>query len=270
MIVRDVMTCDVSTVSPEHTVAQALQVMFWRDVRHLPVVSEGRVIGVITERDILAARPERASAYSADARVADVMTSPVETIHSKAELAEAAAIMAVQKVGCVPVVDAGSLVGIVTTTDLLAEMAQISVPPPKREFMASGLMTTRVVAVMPDEPLLEAAAVMVQNGIRHLPVVDGMRRVVGILSERDIRTQVGNPLEVLEREEPRRRLSELHVADAMTKDPRTLPEDASVTDAVSALLDGRYGAVPVVDEEDRLLGMISYVDVLRNVAAGPQ
>lgn len=62
-------------------------------------------------------------------------------------------------------------------------------------------MTTSLQAAFPDDPLLEAAPRMFQHGSRHLPLVDGMRRVVGMLSDRDIREAVGNPLLALDEEQ---------------------------------------------------------------------
>ncbi len=180
--------------------------------------------------------------------------------------------MAVDKLGCVPVVDAGALVGIVTTTDLLAHEAQCFVAPTpakERDPEVGAIMTRDPIAVMPDEPLLDAAARMVQRGTRHLPVIDGLGRVVGILSDRDVRTAIGNPLGVLDEDGPTARLGRLKVEDAMTPSPRIANEHEHLSQAISAFLDERFGALPIVDDEQHLVGMLSYLDVLTRVAPEP-
>ncbi|MBC7172468.1 MAG: CBS domain-containing protein, partial [Polyangiaceae bacterium] len=99
---------------------------------------------------------------------------------------------------------------------------------------------------------------------RHLPVVDGDGRVIGILSDRDLRSAVGDPLRA---QVPKQPLSphdpgQARVTSAMTPEPRTLSKDDPLSVAMTALLDERFGAFSVVDMEDRLVGMISYIDVL--------
>lgn len=263
MKVVDVMQRNVATVTEDETLALARQLMLWRGVRHLPVLRAGRLIGILSERDLLSqARPE-SGRHTIEGSVADAMRQPVETIEPLAPLADAAAKMAVETLGCLPVVREGELLGIITTTDLLASIAQYPtghIDP--RTVEAGAIMTTRLQAAFPDDPLLEAAARMFQHGSRHLPVVDGMRRVVGMLSDRDVREAVGNPLLALEDTSTSARIAALRVSDAMTAEPRTFPVDSELGAIVDALADEGIGAVPIVDEEDRLLGIISYIDLL--------
>ena len=94
---------------------------------------------------------------------------------------------------------------------------------------------------------------MVAHGIRHLPVVDEMMRVTGIVSERDVRRATGRAL--LEAGAERGGyVQRLRVGDVMTSDPRTLLADEPLSVAVRALVEDRFGALPVVDNQDRLDG----------------
>lgn len=269
MQVRHVMRRNPITVAATDDLSLALQIMLWNGIRHLPVVQDGHLVGILSERDILAHRGSGESIYDMEGKVQDAMSGRVRTISSHAELSDAAGLMAVDKLGCLPVVDAGALIGIVTTTDLLANDAQCLVTPmPTRERdpEVGALMTRDPIAVMPDEPLLDATARMLQRGTRHLAVVDGLRRVVGILSDRDVRTAIGNPLGVLDEEGPTARLGRLKVSDAMTPSPRVANEHEHLSTAIGAFLDERFGALPVVDDEQHLVGMLSYLDILTHVA----
>jgi CBS domain-containing protein len=122
-------------------------------------------------------------------------------------------------------------------------------------------MTARIVAVRPGERLIDAAAIMIAEGTRHLPVVDGVNRIVGILSDRDVRTAVGAPGSGAE-DGTRSRVYRLRVSDAMTENPRTVSPETTLDEVVATLVSERFGALLVADEDDKLLGIISYIDVL--------
>jgi len=120
MIVKEVMNRNVKTVRPEDTVKLAAQIMNENRLGALVVVSgSGEVVGILTERDILV--NVVATGKSADnVSVKDVMTPNIITISPDKTLEEAANIMTENKIKKLPVVENGSLVGIVTATDLIA------------------------------------------------------------------------------------------------------------------------------------------------------
>lgn len=263
MKISDVMEPDVTTVVEGDTLDLARQVMLWHGVRHLPVVRAGRLVGVLSEGGLLAHLSQFQEPGGLKATVGQVMRTPVQTIHPSAPLADAAARMAVDKVDCLPVEKDGELVGIVTSTDLLANMAQYAVSDLDPSGLdASAIMSTKLHAIMPDGLLLDAVATMVLRGVRHVLVVDGLRRVVGMLSDRDVRTAVGRPLEALEDVELSEKLASMRVSEVMTEEPRKVRTDSSLASVVEALLADRFGALPVVDEGERLVGIVSYIDVL--------
>ena len=128
-------------------------------------------------------------------------------------------------------------------------------------------MTHAPVTAAADDNLLDAIARMEDRNVRHLPVVDGERHVVGMLSDRDVRTVVGDAAWPLRPDDARVRIHSLRVGDAMTRDAFVVGQDAPFAEVAKVFTDQRVGAVPVVDEADRLVGIISYVDVFRNAGA---
>lgn len=266
MKVRDVMQRQTTTVAADDTLALALQLMLWGDIRHLPVLEGDKVVGVLSRRDIQRARAEFPQLGIG---VKDAMSAPAAYIHPDAELADAAADMSTRAIGCLPVIDAGVLVGILSSRDLLGDIAQYPIAETGHPSLSAGdLMTRDPIAVSATDRLLAAATTMSDRAVRHLPVVDVERRVLGMLSERDVRTQIGNPLSAAEAGDPSRRLAALRVADAMTEGARVAVTTTPLADLVNIFLVEHVGAVSVVDAEDRLAGVVSYIDVLRAVAAG--
>ena len=107
---------------------KAMDLLKEHEIRHLPVLKDGdRLVGILSERDIKQASPSPATAleireiyYLLDkVKVKQIMTRRVFTVSSNASIEEAALIMREKKIGCLPVVDGGRLVGILTETDIL-------------------------------------------------------------------------------------------------------------------------------------------------------
>lgn len=119
MKVRDRMTHDVETVRPEDDVSTALQLMLWAGIRHLPVVADGAVVGVLSHRDCIGAQPR---APDMRAKVRDVMRTDFQTAGPDDEIAAVAWRMGAFRIGCMPVLENGKLIGIFTTTDALAHL----------------------------------------------------------------------------------------------------------------------------------------------------
>ena len=266
MKVRDAMQRKVVTISVQDSLALATQLMLWNRIRHLPVMHDGHVVGIMGERDALKAQAKAGLKLATP--VKQVMGA-AEHIHPDADLGDAASDMSTRGLDCLAVVDAGQLVGILTSTDVLGTLAQCAIEPPAQvELVAKDLMTPDPVCVSPDDSLLESAAKMSQHGFRHLCVVDGEKRLVGMLSDRDLRSLIGNPMLAAQDRNPSARLSTFRVSHAMTEGPRIAVESTPMADLVNIFLLEHIGAVPVVNNEDRVCGIVSYIDVLRAMAAG--
>jgi CBS domain-containing protein len=133
--------------------------------------------------------------------------------------------------------------------------------------LARMLMTHVPSTAAADDNLFDAAARMADRNVRHLPVIDGERHVVGMLSDRDVRRLVGDASRPLRPDDAKVRLRSLRVGDAMTRDAYVVRQDAPFAEVAKVFTDQKVGAVPVVDDADRLVGIISYVDVFKNAGA---
>jgi acetoin utilization protein AcuB len=127
MRVQDAMTGTVFTLSPGDTLRDAIDALRSHRVRHLPVIEEGRLVGMVTDRDVKRATPSVLSgiteeAYDAallDINVHQFMTRQPSTVTSTTGLKAAVADLIETRVGALPVVDEGRLVGILTEFDVL-------------------------------------------------------------------------------------------------------------------------------------------------------
>jgi CBS domain-containing protein len=127
----------------------------------------------------------------------------------------------------------------------------------------SAVMTRGPATVDELAPLADAAAEMAAGGFRHVPVVDSDGRLVGMVSERDLRALLGTDLHGFSGTAE----AVLHerVAEVMTPDPIALPPHAALGEALAIFADDRVGAVPIVDDDERLVGIVSYVDLLGTI-----
>jgi acetoin utilization protein AcuB len=122
------------------------------------------------------------------------------------------------------------------------------------------VMTHRPAVVEPESTLSDAAEALLQGGFRHLPVVNGEGRPVGMISERDLRARLGTDLYGFTRATVEA-LSE-PVSGVMTPDPISVRSGARIGEALDSFADERVGALLVVDGADRIAGILSYVDLL--------
>ncbi len=127
MLVQEVMHTNPITITPQTTLCDAYQLMHEKGIRHLPVMKDEQLVGVVTDRDLrlatsrLAKRP-----FDPKAQVREVMSHPVQTAYPNDPVEMTTQIMLEMKIGCMPVVEEAHLVGIVTSADLLAALLRLT------------------------------------------------------------------------------------------------------------------------------------------------
>ncbi len=171
MLVRSRMTPDVKTVSPGTKLAEALALARTHRIRHLPVLENGRLVGLVTDRDLRLAMPP----VWADSReelqqalhtktVGELMTRNIITTSPDLPVEEAGKLLYENRIGCLPVLEDDALVGILTETDLLRAFV---------ELFGSGQPSSRVEVKMPNKPG-ELARVVRVIGIEHQINITGL------------------------------------------------------------------------------------------------
>ena len=128
-------------------------------------------------------------------------------------------------------------------------------------------MTKGPLTLSPGDTIGEADEIMADNKIRQLPVVSG-RELLGIITDRDIRSFLSGSLK--ENFSKRENALNTKVGDVMTTAPITLGPDDGLEDAVELLIEEKIRGIPVVDEPEGVVGIITYVDVLRCFLNGLQ
>lgn len=127
---------------------------------------------------------------------------------------------------------------------------------------ADEVMTRPVITVLPETPVKRAATLLAEHGFTALPVVDTDDRLVGIVTEADlVRDRV--PRDARSGGEGRHEAPPSKVGEVMTSPAVSMRPGADLAELVSALLDGHFRAMPIVDGHDRLAGIVTRRDVVR-------
>jgi CBS domain-containing protein len=119
---------------------------------------------------------------------------------------------------------------------------------------ARDFMTSDPACLKPDATVGDAVALLRELDVRHLPVINDDREVVGMLSDRDLRSLALVPTTA--------------VSQVMSTDVITIDADAYAYEVVDLMLEYKIGAVPVVNAEEQLIGIVSYIDMLRWLQPG--
>jgi acetoin utilization protein AcuB len=132
-------------------------------------------------------------------------------------------------------------------------------------MFVSRSMTPQVITIDKDASIFDAQEIMAKHTIRHLPVVDDENRLIGIVTDRDIRSAL--PTSIFKALDDsfnvKEKLNTMKIKDIMTKNPFAISPADTIQDALLLIQQKRVGAFPVVDEAGKLKGILSVRDLLR-------
>jgi len=129
-------------------------------------------------------------------------------------------------------------------------------------MFVSRSMTRAVITVDQEATIFDAQELLAKNKIRHLPIIDKDRRLIGIITDRDIRSALPYK-SLIEHGNEKEIVSKFKVKDIMTKDPISISPTYTIQDALLLIQNSKVGALPVVDDDLKLKGIISVRDLLR-------
>ncbi|MGL1863584.1 MAG: CBS and ACT domain-containing protein [Pseudodesulfovibrio sp.] len=130
-------------------------------------------------------------------------------------------------------------------------------------MLIANWMTKNVVTITPDRSMMKASKLMKDKGISRVPVVDEKGKILGIVSDRDIKDASPSKATTLDMHELYYLLSEIKIKDIMSKKITTIRSDETVEKAAVLMLEGNFGGLPVVDENDVVIGIITDTDVFK-------
>ena len=136
-----------------------------------------------------------------------------------------------------------------------------------KETKLKAIMRTPVISVKQDEAFSTVADKFHDHNIRHLPVVDEINKLVGLITQRDF-FRIHSPRRLMDGGEfyDKASLNQFILKNVMTKDPFTLTPEQSVADAVTAMAEFKYGCIPIVDKYRELQGIVTNTDILQIAA----
>ena len=266
---------EVVTISADAAIDDAIRLLHEHHIRHLPVVRDGALVGIVSEGDILAGvgghySQDRVStedstvAYAGPTAVHEIMTTDVITLPPEESIATAAKLMLERRIRAIVLVSDGSVAGIVTESDYLRrffdETAIISEEVRRRPV--ADHMATELVTTSPSATVFELIRLMGRK-MHHLPVVDDSG-LVGILSDRDVRRALA--LDKIEQvTHPHQQFRLMEDVDAkrlMHREVQTTTPETTLADAAAQMTGNKIGALPVVDSGE-VVGLITETDILR-------
>ena len=130
-------------------------------------------------------------------------------------------------------------------------------------MLVKDFMTPNVLTISEDKSMLEARELMKSSAFRRIPVVDDIKRVMGIITDGDVGRTSPSDASTLSRYEANYLLSRLKVRDVMTRDVITVRDNSAIEDVAYILYKHKINALPVVNEDNRLCGIITDSDIFR-------
>lgn len=246
--VGDVMSKNVITVSPGESVTAAAEIMSQHRISSIVATDDGQVAGILTETDVLRRISEKGTDFDRT-RVAEIMSSPVQTVLADLSVLEASKIMQQRQIKRLPVLREKRLAGIVTQTDLVRALTAYGMWREIAEIMSVG-----VVALQREATVAEAAKLMVARSVSCVVIMAG-KEAIGVLTEKDLLTRV-----VARRKDPARTRAE----DVMSFPVITTLPACSVF-SVSRIMEEKNIRRVLVTQGKQLRGIAAQTDIFRAV-----
>jgi acetoin utilization protein AcuB len=261
MNISEIMTTDVVTVGPDDSLDIAIGLFEKHRLRHLPVVSRGALLSLLSEREVSLATgwrsfaQRKAKGQRGPRDVREIMRDRVVTLGPDHRVEAAASMMIGKRVEAIPILRDGILAGLVTTQDVLGAFRRrnpnaewgVDAGVKVADYMKSGLET-----LSPQQDLSVAAGLCRRTQARLLAITDG-RAIVGLISERELRFELGG-------EETG---DSTPLSGVMTTELVTVRPDEDLSVAADSMLEHQLSALPVVEDE-ALVGMLTDADIIQH------
>jgi len=261
--VKNLMTTEVITLTQGQSLPLAESLMEMKRVRHLPVIDgEGMLVGLVTHRDLLRAKLSERTPLTKDERssqelsvpVSSIMQTNVWTVTPSTMGNKAANMLRDHHFGCLPVVDDGRLVGILTEADFVEAVVLGERDTPLPAPTVADAMTPGPRSITLPATIGDARALMTELGVRHLPLSsDG--ELVGIITERDLRVADGIAGGA----------DDIALSLIGSDEPFVVDSETPLHAVLNGMADDRRGSA-MVTEDGALVGILTTTDACRYLA----
>lgn len=267
MTVSDFMSTDVVTVEIPGNRDDVLKILKRTGISGVPVLKEGKLVGIITRRDLLS--------KSEETQLGLLMTSDPVTIAADAPVSKAAELMLKHNIRRLPVIRDGELAGLISVADIIHAIAQLRI---KEEI--KDLYTSKTFALWEETPLPLVGRIMEIAGVEAIPILDSESKLQGIISERDLirNSSIEDTVQVSDfsngtddDEWTWESIRDMHtisygiskiqlpqrpVKTAMVKNVVAVPQNAEVSDCALKMRRARVDQLPVINGDKRLVAML--------------
>jgi CBS domain-containing protein len=252
---KDIARYNVVSVGRNASVYEAIHLMVVNDITGLPVVDGSRLVGIISEKDVLKLLYDVEFLAGC---VGDYMTTDVLTFEENDDLVGVCRCLIDNNFRRVPILRDGNLVAIITRADLIRANKYKFKPVAPHDtsishpnfLLAKHVMTPGLLIVRRNSPVYTAMELIANGNITGLPVIDDSMKLVGIVSEKDLLKTLCDP-------NARPGL----VQDYMTRDIVAFDSDDSLFEVCHCLINNNFRRVPILDK-GRLTGIISRRDII--------
>jgi len=188
MAVAVVMSSPVETVPSNFSVLEASRIMETKHIKRLPVMSENKLVGILTQTDLAQAL----TYYGTWRDIAEIMSKNVSGIQRKASVAKAATIMSSRHISSITVMEGDQAVGILTERDILRRVIALQKNP--HHVKTEEVMSSPVISVCPSLSVFSASKTMENMNIRRLVIIED-KKLCGIVTQTDIFMAIKNKLQ---------------------------------------------------------------------------
>jgi PAS domain S-box-containing protein len=186
-----IMSSPVESVTSDISVLEASKIMGVRQIKRLPIIDEGELVGIVTQTDLVRAL----TSYGLWRDISEIMSRNIAGIQMRANVAEAAEVMTSRKISCIIVMDGDDVVGVLTEKDMLGRVVALQRDP--ANTMLEEVMSSPVTSVPSNFSVFSASKLMEEMNIRRLVIMKD-KCLCGVLTQTDIFMAVRNKLQAEE------------------------------------------------------------------------
>ncbi|NHJ39357.1 MAG: CBS domain-containing protein [Asgard group archaeon] len=263
MKVSEVMTTEYEIIDKDQMLSSALHLMKKKDQTRLIVMQNDKVIGLLSFRDVAdrLGSPKTEGKSSKSLHISSAMTFPVFSIDPNEDVKTAAQTMLDKRISSLLVMENEVVKGLLRKYDLLKVYSKC------KNLKVRDLMTESPIQITGSERVISARNTMMEKKFSLLPVVDE-GELVGIVDDETLAEALAMFRDQVHVKHQKSRIQEFYVGQIMKKNPPTIKEKEPLCNAVEILLETRLKGILVIDDSEKLIGIITLTDITRSIAEG--